>query len=106
MDRQPNDRLGWLEFHGPIEHGRKILRAIHRDANANTHGNGDPYTYLNIYANSHCDTEPNSNADTYGYTYTYTYTNVLADGNTYGYAQRFPCYFRKHFHAFARGDGR
>jgi hypothetical protein len=102
MEWQRNDRLGRVQRHHLFEHRRKVLRAIWSNFHAHTdaHGNGNRYAYSNTDRNSHCDTESNCNADAY------TYTNVLADGNTYGYGQRFPRYSGKHLYAFARGDGR
>ena len=94
MDRQRNDYLGWRNWQrGLFKHGRKILRAICSNTNADPDSNGITDAHTNAYANSHCDTESNSNADAYGYTYanghtyantyTYTYTNTHIDAYTY-----------------------
>ena len=61
MDWQRNDYLGWkLEYRSGSKHRRHILRAIRSDFH--TYGNGNGYTELNIYLNSHCDSERYANS--------------------------------------------
>ena len=59
MDRQPNDRLGWIPPPRAFEHRRQILRGC-----GNTHTNTDAYT------------DCNSDSCTYGDSNTYRDSNA------------------------------
>ena len=69
LDRQSNDRLGWVRFRcwERFGHGWKILRCStwsDTDTNANSNRNG----YSNGNTNTNCDCNRNSKSDQYSQT--------------------------------------
>ena len=100
MDRQPNDRLGWIPPPRAFEHRRQILRGCgntHTNANPYAYRNRNSYSYADAYSNSHSHTDAytdcNSDSYTYGNSNTYRDSNANPNPNIYSncvtYAYRY-----------------
>jgi len=105
MDRQPNDRLGWIPPPGAFEHRRQILRGC-----GNTHTNANPYAYRNRNSYSYADAYSNSHSHADAYTdcnsdsYTYGNSNTYRDSNANRYTDTDPMQWEMRTHAEAAPD--